>query len=108
MPTILNNAYLQGGAILLLVAALFVLIVCMLKYIVKPLWEDNKTLREKVMQMNERVAVMGEANRATNINVKDALDATSKEILEVTVQLDNNGRKMDEALGILRSIRGRR
>jgi hypothetical protein len=60
------QAWMQGGAVLLLVALLVAALICTYKYIVKPLWEDNKLLREKVMVMNERVVTMGEASRQTN------------------------------------------
>lgn len=69
MKEVIANAYLQGGAILLLVALLVASIIGMFKYIVSPLYKDNKELRDKVISMNEKVATMAEASRLTNDNV---------------------------------------
>ena len=65
-PKAITELYVQGGAALLLVVFQALAIVGIFKFILKPLWEDNKTLREKVLVMNEQLIRLGESSRATN------------------------------------------
>lgn len=88
MQSIVANAYLQGGAMLLLVALLVMALLATFRYIVKPLWEDNKSLRDKVMEMNERVTRMGEASRITNENTSRALLEQSTAFREMIARFD--------------------
>jgi cytochrome c biogenesis protein ResB len=71
--SILENAYLQGGAVLLLIALLVLAIFCIFKFIVKPLWDDNKALRDKLMENNEKVIKIGELSRISNETTAQAL-----------------------------------
>lgn len=82
--SILENAWLQGGAVLLLVTLLVLALISTFYFVVKPLWEDNKALREKVMQMTERVILTSELSRQANetsaralteqsVNMRDAI-----------------------------------
>jgi len=72
-PKTIADLYLQGGAALLLIVLLVLALIATFKYLVKPLWQDNIMLREKVLTMNERVVVMGEASRITNETTAKAL-----------------------------------
>lgn len=65
-PKAIGELYLQGGAALLLVVFQALAIIGIFKYILKPLWEDNKSLREKVLGMNEQLIRLGESSRMTN------------------------------------------
>lgn len=87
-PKTMTDVYLQGGASLLLIVLLVLALVATFKFIVKPLWEDNKGLREKVMEMNERVTRMGEASRITNENTSKALLEQSTAFREMIARFD--------------------
>ena len=88
MEAIITNSYAQGGAALLLIALLVVALISTFRYIVKPLWEDNKLLRDKFMEMNERVTRMGEASRITNENTSKALLEQSGAFREMIARYD--------------------
>lgn len=87
MKDIIVNAYAQGGAILLMLCLLVAALIATFKYIVKPLWDDNKTLREKVMTANERTVAMGEASRATNENTSRVLSEQTIVFRELLTEL---------------------
>src|SRR4051812_39221854 len=87
MDHVLANAWVQGGAILFLIVLLLCSNICTFRYIVRPLWKENRKLRDDVMAMNERVVRLGEATRTANENTTRTLAENTAAFTQLMIAL---------------------